>query len=281
MNKQLFLIVVYNKKIAESCTFNKVVNSKFSDDSLCVIWNNGPTSCEEEFLNVYEYNKNIRYHETLHNISLAKIYNEVINKYNAQIYIILDDDSSLTDAYFEAVKQISPNEVGMPVIYYDRKIINPCINGQIYSKGINIDANDTITTIGSGLVVGRGVASQLFKAYNSVFDERFYLYGVDTTFCFRLNKLKINDKIKIIDGFEHGLSRLEGKNDKLTLFRKIERSNDLALQIRYYKEKKHWFLMMVLLLASSIKKFITFQPQQYKYSTIIKTFVKGKHERQR
>lgn len=281
MNKQLFLIVVYNKKIAESCTFNKVVNSKFSDDSLCVIWNNGPTSCEEEFLNVYEYNKNIRYHETLHNISLAKIYNEVINKYNAQIYIILDDDSSLTDAYFEAVKQISPNEVGMPVIYYDRKIINPCINGQIYSKGINIDANDTIKTIGSGLVVGRDVASQLFKAYNSVFDERFYLYGVDTTFCFRLNKLKINDKIKIIDGFEHGLSRLEGKNDKLTLFRKIERSNDLALQIRYYKEKKHWFLMMVLLLASSIKKFITFQPQQYKYSTIIKTFVKGKHERQR
>jgi hypothetical protein len=281
LNKQLFLIVVYNKKIAESCTFNKVVNSKFSDDSLCVIWNNGPTSCEEEFLNVYEYNKNIRYHETLHNISLAKIYNEVINKYNAQIYIILDDDSSLTDAYFEAVKQISPNEVGMPVIYYDRKIINPCINGQIYSKGINIDANDTITTIGSGLVVGRDVASQLFKAYNSVFDERFYLYGVDTTFCFRLNKLKINDKIKIIDGFEHGLSRLEGKNDKLTLFRKIERSNDLALQIRYYKEKKHWFLMMVLLLASSIKKFITFQPQQYKYSTIIKTFVKGKHERQR
>lgn len=281
MNKQLFLIVVYNKKIAESCTFNKVVNSKFSDDSLCVIWNNGPTSCEEEFLNVYEYNKNIRYHETLHNISLAKIYNEVINKYNAQIYIILDDDSSLTDAYFEAVKQISPNEVGMPVIYYDRKIINPCINGQIYSKGINIDANDTITTIGSGLVVGRDVASQLFKAYNSVFDERFYLYGVDTTFCFRLNKLKINDKIKVIDGFEHGLSRLEGKNDKLTLFRKIERSNDLALQIRYYKEKKHWFLMMVLLLASSIKKFITFQPQQYKYSTIIKTFVKGKHERQR
>ncbi|MEC9671716.1 hypothetical protein RCT43_05530 [Escherichia marmotae] len=281
MNKQLFLIVVYNKKIAESCTFNKVVNSKFSDDSLCVIWNNGPTSCEEEFLNVYEHNKNIRYHETLHNISLAKIYNEVINKYNAQIYIILDDDSSLTDAYFEAVKQISPNEVGMPVIYYDRKIINPCINGQIYSKGINIDANDTITTIGSGLVVGRDVASQLFKAYNSVFDERFYLYGVDTTFCFRLNKLKINDKIKIIDGFEHGLSRLEGKNDKLTLFRKIERSNDLALQIRYYKEKKHWFLMMVLLLASSIKKFITFQPQQYKYSTIIKTFVKGKHERQR
>lgn len=281
MNKQLFLIVVYNKKIAESCTFNKVVNSKFSDDSLCVIWNNGPTSCEEEFLNVYEYNKNIRYHETLHNISLAKIYNEVINKYNAQIYIILDDDSSLTDAYFEAVKQISPNEVGMPVIYYDRKIINPCINGQIYSKGINIDANDIITTIGSGLVVGRDVASQLFKAYNSVFDERFYLYGVDTTFCFRLNKLKINDKIKIIDGFEHGLSRLEGKNDKLTLFRKIERSNDLALQIRYYKEKKHWFLMMVLLLASSIKKFITFQPQQYKYSTIIKTFVKGKHERQR
>ncbi len=281
MNKQLFLIVVYNKKIAESCTFNKVVNSKFSDDSLCVIWNNGPTSCEEEFLNVYEYNKNIRYHETLHNISLAKIYNEVINKYNAQIYIILDDDSSLTDAYFEAVKQISPNEVGMPVIYYDRKIINPCINGQIYSKGINIDANDTITTIGSGLVVGRDVASQLFKAYNSVFDERFYLYGVDTTFCFRLNKLKINDKIKIIDGFEHGLSRLEGKNDKLTLFRKIERSNDLALQIRYYKEKKHWFFMMVLLLASSIKKFITFQPQQYKYSTIIKTFVKGKHERQR
>lgn len=281
MNKQLFLIVVYNKKIAESCTFNKVVNSKFSDDSLCVIWNNGPTSCEEEFLNVYEYNKNIRYHETLHNISLAKIYNEVINKYNAQIYIILDDDSSLTDAYFEAVKQISPNEVGMPVIYYDRKIINPCINGQIYSKGINIDANDTITTIGSRLVVGRDVASQLFKAYNSVFDERFYLYGVDTTFCFRLNKLKINDKIKIIDGFEHGLSRLEGKNDKLTLFRKIERSNDLALQIRYYKEKKHWFLMMVLLLASSIKKFITFQPQQYKYSTIIKTFVKGKHERQR
>ncbi|EHN87020.1 hypothetical protein ESRG_01704 [Escherichia coli TA124] len=39
--------------------------------------------------------------------------------------------------------------------------------------------------------------------------------------------------------------------------------------------------MMVLLLASSVKKFVTFQPQQYKYSTIIKTFVKGKHERQR
>lgn len=281
MNENTFLIVLYGKQIEESSTINNILKFGLLPNSNYVIWNNGPKSIEihEKDFAFFETQK-FKYVETLDNMSLAKIYNEVIKNFKAKRYIFLDDDSSLTKEYIESVHHISVDHVGMPIIYSQGKMINPCINGRVIGNDKFLHEKEMITTIGSGLIIGDCVALNLSKYFGNVFDERFYLYGVDTSFCFRLNRLGMNKNIQIIAGFEHSLSRLNSKEDNLQHFRRKERSNDIALQIRFYHDKRSWVRTLLMLFLSFIKKKILRKPQQYHIITVIKTLFKGKHERE-
>lgn len=281
MKNNVFVVVLYGKELDNSKTVNNLLNVGLLEDSLYIIWNNGP--CHIKHTNCSFLDKDIskiKIIETVNNISLAKIYNTVINLYDAHRYVILDDDSNVSKEYITSLSDIGINQVGMPMIMVGGEVVNPCINGSASRITTKINDADVVTTIGSGLVVGKSITLELSKSFGNVFDERFFLYGVDSSFCFRLNSLKMNGNIKLIEGFDHSLSRLENNKDALLVFRRRERSNDIALQIRYYHKKSKWFRMLFMLLMSNIKKRILKNPQQYYFNLIIKTFLKGKHERQ-
>ncbi|WP_413691538.1 hypothetical protein [Psychromonas sp. KJ10-2] len=112
----------------------------------------------------------------------------------------------------------------------------PKIQNKPYYSGVNITRKSKVVSIGSGLVIGRDVAAFVKKIYGDIFDERFYLYGVDTTFFLRVFNSNLSNRINIISGFQHSLSRLQKESNEVKKFRCIERSYDKGLTIRFYKK---------------------------------------------
>ncbi|MEY0174293.1 hypothetical protein AB7W14_03890 [Providencia rettgeri] len=172
------------------------------------------------------------------------------------------------------------NQIGMPLIYANNKVVNPCVNGQpIKSKCLVFSEKTCVTTIGSGLIIGKDIIDIISRKYQNTFDDRFLLYGVDTTFCYRLQECHLYKHIVICSGFEHSLSRLEKEESTIKHFRRKERSIDIGLRIKFYYKKTTWPKHILLLLLSNLKKRILRKKQEYYFIKILKTIIKGKHER--
>ncbi|WBW62915.1 glycosyltransferase family protein [Klebsiella electrica] len=279
----VILILLYNRSPSESRTLISLLNCDFYlKNTKVILWNNGPSSISSASISkeLTQRGYFFEYIETLNNESLSYIYNKVLNNNSAGRYILLDHDSVLNDSYLKDVSALSFNCVGMPLIYVNGVVVNPCINNRIMIQDDNIcdlSENDIITTIGSGIVIGSDVVSQVREKFGSVFDERFYLYGVDTTFCFRIHNLISADRIKIIYGIEHSLSRLESESSNIKKFRRKERSFDLALQLRFYSSKKTLFFKLPFLIASVIKKKILRKESNIEIYYFVLALVKGRH----
>lgn len=277
----IILVVLYNKKILECRTILSLLKNKALKNSKIVVWNNGPTGINiidaQEKIESYGYE--FSFFETIHNASLAYIYNQVITLFKSIRYILLDHDSLLSNEYVDDINLVLPNRIGMPEIFFNGELVNPCINMLPCQSLKDRLPNVPIMTIGSGLVLGRNIVEQLIDIYGKVFDERFYLYGVDTTFCLRVFNAGITSSIMLIHGFEHSLSRLEIENGPIKKFRRIERSCDLALRIRYYVPIKKWYKEVPRIYLSSLKKLIFHSEQQYNLTVFSKVFIRGKHVR--
>lgn len=276
------LVLLYNKEIESSETLQSIIKSKLTfSNAKIVVWNNGPYSLINKDVSVFDlkgYSVVIR--ETLNNESLSVIYNSFISESLAKKYIILDDDSTLNEDYISASNILEPSQIGMPVIKNMGQTTSPKINKKVSYPGIVIKNSDKVTTIGSGLVLGEGVVRDLIKSYGAVFDERFYFYGIDTTFCFRVFDSKMTDRIRIISGFEHRLSRLQSE-EELTEFRRLERSYDLGLTLRYYNYKSLGSNVNKIrkLLFQSLFSFFSNKKSKISFIYFCKAFLTGKHYR--
>ena len=277
-----FLIVLYNKEIPESDTLKSLSSFDFYfGRSKIVIWNNGPLSLKSNCFSFFEkVDADVTVLETLQNESLSVIYNRFFNEYSAKKYVILDDDSSLSEEYLKSISEVKPDQVGMPIIQSHGRITSPRINRKLYSGGDRvIQETDKVSTIGSGLVIGCDVVNKLTVKYGSVFDERFYFYGVDTTFCFRLFDSNLTKYIEIIPGFNHQLSRLEKEEGSISDFRRLERSYDMGLTMRYYNTKSFLsnFNRVVKLGLNSFISLVTRKKTKILFLHFLKALVIGKH----
>ncbi|WP_440054153.1 hypothetical protein ACSLBF_14940 [Pseudoalteromonas sp. T1lg65] len=275
------LVLLYNKELMESSTVTSLISSdlQFSNARL-VLWNNGPESLgDTDFLVFQQLGYDVQVMETLYNESLAVIYNSFIRNNKAKKYIFLDDDSNLNSEYIKFADISSQNKVAMPIITTSGRVENPKVNSVAYSFGQKIDSNDRVTTIGSGLVVGDGVIISLLKEFGAVFDERFYFYGVDTSFCFRLNLNNLNDAIEFIHGFEHSLSRLKVEDPSFTGFRVLEHSYSLGLMVRYYHSFPKNVLIVVKVFLNAFFQVVFKKKGLYKITPFIKAVIAGKHYR--
>lgn len=280
MVDNLILVVLYNKKIEDSATLMSLLACNTVISSKVIVWNNGPNTISlNDFHEKFEdHGYQFEYVEALNNSSLAMIYNNVLN-IPATRYIILDHDSTLNDEYLSDIVHISSNEVGMPKIYSGDALVNPCVNMLPIFNLSKVLPGQLVTTIGSGLVIGNGIASSIRNKFGDVFDERFMLYGVDTTFCYRLHNLHKKNVVKIINGFKHSLSRLESniESKETLMFRKKERSCDLGLRIRFYKNGR--FKELTSLILSFCKRFILRREQQYSLYIVFYCLFTGAHIR--
>lgn len=266
------LVVLYNCKPLDSVTIKSLVTSwSVTSNAKFIFWNNGPVS---QSLDAKELNfLDFEMVESLYNESLAKIYNQFIERVHANVYVVLDHDSEVSPQYIEALNTITPEECAFPVIFNGDKATGPLINGVTVSQPTCLAGNDTLLAIGSGVAIGSNIINTIKTVYGNVFDERFYLYGVDSTFCYRLESLKLIANSKVISGFQHSLSRLESESSAFTQFRKKERSYSFGLTLRYYKKLSYLRVLCILL----FKRIFNKSPLSIVY--IFKALIRGRHYR--
>lgn len=157
-----FIVVLYDKLVEESDTLNSMCGIP---KNLVTVWNNGPkniTSLEWDVEN------------NLNNVPLGKIYNKILEK-NIDYLVILDDDTTLPEDYYQKIKRNVERypgiEVFIPCCMQNGKQISPIIkNGKIENA------------VASGLIIK--------KENHVLFNDKLPLYGVDTEFMYfaRQNK---------------------------------------------------------------------------------------------
>lgn len=233
--KICFLVVIYNKKMQDSTTINSLLEIK-NNNFFCFIVNNGPVEID---FSGFEGSSNITFNffEHLDNKPLSIIYNDFIRFYNdADRYVILDDDSILSESFIERVfnKDLSLFDLELPKVfdkhnklYYPLKNWYPIEKDDIY---LNYK-DDIIFSIGSGLIISKNLVDFFKHKELNLFNEAFAFYGVDFSFFWELKKydfgeLKITSTAKLI----HDMS-LHGE---ISDFKRNELYVGFALQMRYY-----------------------------------------------
>ncbi|MGJ8682400.1 glycosyltransferase family 2 protein [Paraglaciecola sp.] len=242
------LVVLYAQNISQSDTIKGLILHalNYTNTSL-VIWNNGPDSIPLSTVQPLKELgfKNVELVQTIENIALSKIYNRFIKNWPAKRYILLDHDSFLTQEYLSAALSDREIEVGVPLIESQQEIRSPHIEGKWHPGPYT--NKDKVRAIGSGLIISENICQIIKNSFGDVFDQRFYLYGVDTTFFYRLRKVKLNSRIKIISKFNHSLSRLENESEETKFFRRKERSYEIGLKTRYYlTEVPRLFISLII-----------------------------------
>lgn len=184
------LIVLYNKNVYDSITYNFV--KKYKNIRLIIFDNS-----DESFrLKNKDYcdSRDIIYYTLDKNIGLSKAYNYCINKIEKKGYIIiLDDDTTLTDKYINEVFEIveeNIKSVCLPIIIANEQIISPVqvqFNCRIkIAKSLSTLNSRNISAINSGMLLKLKIFDDL------VYNERLFLDYVDHDFMKQIRKNKID-----------------------------------------------------------------------------------------
>lgn len=202
-NKIRAIIVIYNKEISKSITYNNIKFINGTIDILVVDNSDKPNSNEK-----YCKDHNINYLSMHGNKGLSKAYNAAIDKtHGFDVIILFDDDTKVVEKYFEELKiSLDKNP--------DIDIFAPIIKGQdglIYSPNeFNFLRNHFISS------PNQEVSQNLFNAISSClairmhvfdnyrFNEKLFLDQVDQFFFYEQRKLerkfsKLN--VEIIQNF--------------------------------------------------------------------------------
>lgn len=276
-----FLVLLYGKELADSETLNSLkALSLNSTDCLLVIWNNGLAQLQERNTESFEQLGFDTFTcETIENQSLSQIYNRFMSDFSSDKYIVLDDDSELNQDYLECAFSLTDSDIGVPQIFSNRKMTGPKRNRKLCVLDETVSDTDKFFGIGSGLVIGHKVAEKMKRDHGSVFDERFYFYGVDSTFFLRVKMSRLSSQIHVIIGFEHSLSKLKTESAPVTEFRLKEMSYDIGLRLRYYKPLVTGFFLVLKESMSSVLKKLRNKKPKVTVGHLLKAYFGGKHYR--
>ena len=276
--KTLITVVLYNKELVQSKTLVSICSCKYTDADL-VIYNNGPHNVDaNNFIFRTLENKfiSVKIVNDVNNKPLSMIYNSaIINNPEADRFVFLDDDTILSDFYFNGISNTQVDLI-VPIIKEKNSPYYPLVNGLPCDKFKNVDLSfETLFSIGSGLVIYRTLVNKFCIYKLSPFDERFALYGVDFSFFRRLQFLSNNGETIniIINGMlEHSLSRNEGF---ISEERHVERLIDVVLSAKFYS-KSLWIdiYTMMKVIAREIKH-LRFHHAIF----ALKLYLRGKHPR--
>lgn len=273
------LIVLYNKKVSESTTYQSLIKYPGDLNNIdLLIWNNGPAEINKN-LDESDTNKfrSVTIKEDLSNVGLAKIYNFAFTFKENDFCVFLDDDSNLSTIYIESIQNVDENTCAVPILTHNGQVQSPTLKKKKVESIELPEDRSRFRAVGSGVVVGSNVASKLKEAYGSVFDEHFLLYGVDTTFFIRLERANLLSHLRVIPGFEHSYSRLSTEPDAISDFRKKERAYDEGLRARYYKSKSSLVVYAIRTGLKSLKNRLAGKENLEGF--VFKAIVTGKHYR--
>ncbi len=276
------LVILYNSQISESITLKSL--SSFARELAClgleeiVIWNNGSQSlkvsseCYQLLVPLHSLGIAINIQECLANAPLSYIYNHCIP---SQDYgLIFDDDTALTSEYIQDLSAFSKDDsqIFLPMIYADNAIFYPYLNGQLTTPQQAQVFTGEVASIASGICLAPSAIKLLKNRYTEVFDSRFNIYGVDTTFFIRVHKSGI-DSYFIGSKLNHNLSRATEDHHAIAQFRYEERLCDIVLQLRHYLSLKTIKYFKIFLARYTISRFLANLP------LVIKVLLAGRHPR--
>ncbi|HFU6589119.1 MULTISPECIES: glycosyl transferase [Klebsiella pneumoniae complex] len=236
-NNFIFLVVVYNKKLEDSTTLKTLLKYDLAGSKV-VIHNNGPENVIIPHVMADLFSKincTVELINCVSNKPLGTLYNEfVVNNTFFDKYIILDDDSTITDSYIDFLHQ-DDYDLGLPKIISikDGVTYYPIKNDDVVLENAYLDIQG-VFSIGSGLIFTRLFLDTFSKYSISPFDDRYALYGVDFSLFRRMRKLSnksVGFRVKTCGKIFHSLSRTEGEESR---FRCKERLIDLSLTTRHY-----------------------------------------------
>ncbi len=269
----VFIVVLYGKEVDESTTLTSLFAMPARlEESLIVVWNNGPTqlrdSCHEKLAS-WSCQARLALVETPENRPLSWIYNDAIGLFDCDSYVLLDDDTQLTEEYVEWVTA-SKAYVSVPLLASNGAPESPQVGGVFTRPPYPPRAK--LLAAGTALRISHHAVASLRARYGSVFDEHFALYGVDSSFFYRLRGLSGCDRVELGPVLEHSFSRLE-KNEARDSARFRERSEDLGLQLRHYPSPYLLRLMVRECVAA------LFGRNRVAPAVALKAMLRGRHTR--
>lgn len=274
----VILVIIYNKSLCDSKTLDTISNYNFPNSKL-VIHNNGPEEVIRmsplwEKLNKCFYSQ-IELINCLYNKPLSIIYNDIFVKYQACNFVILDDDTEISESFVYAMKNNNV-DLELPKIKSssDELIYYPICDGIVTNELVDLDPRKVLS-IGSGLIINQALVDK-FKTNNlKLFDESYALYGVDFSLFRRIYKIvDLGEVVKIRSScfLTHSLSRLD-MNENRDSFRARERALDLAISTRRYPTINLYYMFLRKIVGESIKM---------RYGNVycmIKAYILGMHPR--
>lgn len=249
INKAI-MIVIYGRQVESVASYNILIDyAKNNKDCNIVFWNNGPHR-----VNYIPDSDNVFLCQTPENEKLSKIYNKFIESWKAETYLILDDDSVLSQYFLHRFDSMA-DCLGVATIYDNDQPCYPLIDGEVRIQDASYKINDsTLMSIGSGLVLQRLVVDRLKNEFGDVFDERFRIYGVDSSFYFRLMMLNWGEaRFCVLPRINHCLSKNKEEVEAVKKFRARERSRDIALTLLYYRSSVNVARLILSVLWDVIK----------------------------
>lgn len=187
------VIVVYNKNLKDSITYNSLINV---DGINIIVCDNSTNDFKnEDFLK----DSGVTYFNMKGNKGISKAYNSAIEciKKKRGFICLFDDDTDVPNDYFKAlISRVNEDnaDIFLPIVYDEVGILSPCkINRFKVNriKNLNELNSKNITGINSGMAINL----EIFEDYR--YDENYFLDYIDHDFL-RSMKLK-NKKISIFN----------------------------------------------------------------------------------
>lgn len=237
-NKTALVVIVYGKALEDALTIQSLLGFERKLDHLLIV-NNGPTVIDENSAvlpALAQKHHHVVLENQVQNKPLSWIYNDFIQQYDADYYVLFDDDTEINIEYQNILFTAQDIDIELPKIISmsDNVQYYPLVNGAIEQKDGIISNAKEIFSIGSGLVISKGVKLYFIENKMELFDSHFALYGVDFSFFRKINCIEQKSKVFNISSrsyINHSLSRAE---KEISEWREKERLYDLVLTLKYY-----------------------------------------------
>jgi len=247
------LIVIYNKHINDSVTYNCI---KDNQNVHIIIFDNSENNI---FNKNFARKHRIEYYTENKNIGLSKAYNYVIKKINIinkNYLMILDDDTVITEEYLAEVHnkiEKSKCDILLPIVKSNDMILSPS-NVQFGCrvktiKNLSDIKLNKITAINSGMVIRTTVFNDL------QYDEAMFLDYVDHMFMKRIREKKYNVYV-----MTSVINQNYSRNQEQTIDNLKFRYSIFKKDFKYYCMKcNRMFIYYIVILKLKIKYFIKYR----------------------
>ncbi|MFX9107569.1 glycosyltransferase, partial [Acinetobacter baumannii] len=160
-NKIALVVIVYGKALEDAMTIQSLLSFEEKLEHLLIV-NNGPAVIDENsavLTSLAQKHHHVVLENQVQNKPLSWIYNDFIQQYDADYYVLFDDDTEINPEYQRKIFIMQGVDIELPKIISmnDKAQYYPLVDGVIEQKDGIISNAKEIFSIGSGLVISKDI----------------------------------------------------------------------------------------------------------------------------